>query len=372
MSVYQSLVCFDKLFNQLKEPPIIVNDLIDSSEEDKERIKNHIFTKFSSDMLSSLPSCDCGDIKGTFNVGVLCGNCNTVVSSSLDQAIEPILWMRAPKGVKKLINPTVWYMLSERFTRSGFNVIQWICDSTYRTNVKIPPALNDVQIAGISRGYNYFVDNFFYIIDTLYSLKTFKQNKDGPDYLRELLYNSKDAIFSDYLPLPNKAILIIDETNVGTYVDPIVTGAIDAIQTITGIDSSLSQHSVRVKENRTIKAIDKLAEFYVDYYKNSLAKKSGIFRKHIFGSRSHFSFRTVISSLTDPHDHREIHIPWPVATSVFRIHLINKLTRLGQTVNQAIEYLNQHAYKYSDLLNNIFIELINESPNQGIDCLCQR
>ena len=36
MPVYQHIVNFDLMFRQLREPPIIVNDLINSTEEEKD------------------------------------------------------------------------------------------------------------------------------------------------------------------------------------------------------------------------------------------------------------------------------------------------------------------------------------------------
>lgn len=377
MSIYQVLINFDDVFSKLQSPPIIVNDIMDSSEEEREALKSSIYTKYNSDLLSNLPSCDCGDIKGEYNIGVQCINCNSIVKSPMDQDIEPILWMRSPRGVAKLINPIVWTMLTERFTRSNFDILLWICDTTYRSHVKIPVVLDEIQSAGIQRGYNYFVNNFEWIINTLFNIKSFKLQKTKGvverDYLRELLERDKECIFSDYIPLPNKSILVIEGTNVGTYADPVVVGAIDAIQTIASIDSSLYQHSLRTKENRTIKCLSKLADFNDNYYKTSLAKKSGIFRKHVFGSRSHFSFRAVISSITEPHNYDEIYIPWGIATSVLRIHVLNKLLKRGRDINNAIEFLNTHAQKYCVELDEIFKELIAETPNgKGIACITQR
>ena len=372
MSVYQSLVNFDEMFNSLTSMPVIVNDIMDSSEEERESLKNSIFTKYNSDLLSNLPSCDCGSIRGEFNIGVHCKNCDTIVRSVMDQKIEPILWMRSPKGVAKLINPIVWTLLSSRFNRSNFDVLLWICDTTYRSNNKIPNILDEIQSSGIQRGYNYFVENFDYILNILFNIKSYKLKKGNRDYLYELVQRDRACIFSDYIPLPNKSLLVIEGTNVGTYADPVVVGAIDAIQTIASIDSSLFQHSLRTKENRTIKCLSKLAEFNDNYYKSSLARKSGIFRKHVFGSRSHFSFRAVISSITEPHEYDEIHIPWGVATSVLRMHVINKLLKRGYDTNLAIDFLNRHAQKYSLELDNIFKELISESPRHGLDVITQR
>lgn len=375
MSVSQKLVNFNELFARLNSQPIIINDVMETSEEEKDNLKKLIYTRYNSDLLSNLPSCECGTgangeqqgITGEYNIGVFCSNCQTTVKSPIEQTIEPILWMRAPKGVLKLINPIVWTMLNNRFSKSNFKIIQWICDTTYRPSTKTPAVLDSVQRLGIQRGYNYFIENFDFIINALFDMKEFQLPKRGSrDYLRELITISRDCVFTDYLPLPNKSLLIIEDTNVGTYVDPIIVGAIDAIQTIASIDSSMSQHSIRVKENRTIKTIVVLADFNDNYTKNGLAEKAGIFRKHVFGTRSNFSFRAVISSITDEHEYDEIHIPWGVATSVFRYHLMNKLLKMGYNVNNAIGFLNEHAKKYSKVIDDIFVDLIANSPRKGI------
>lgn len=372
MPLFQKLVKFDTVINGLKDTPIIVNDLIDQSEENKEHIKSLIYTKYSPDMLTMLPSCDCGKTKGEYNLGSTCPFCDTVVKSVAEEVIEPLVWFRRPEGVEKLINPMVLTMLGARFKKSGFEIIKWLCDTTYKTHVKQPPVLNIILSQGVVRGYNNFVTNFDSIMALLFSLRDFKLKKNQRDYLKELLEVERDAIFSDYIPLPNKSLLIIEKTNVGIYIDPTIIGAIDAIEIITGIDSVMFEHSLRVKENRTIKAISKLSEFYEDYYKANFSGKPGIIRKHIIGSRSHFSFRAVASSITDHHAYDEIYISWGVAITVLREHLINKLLKRGYTYNSAIGLLYAHVDNYNEMLNEIFNELLLETGTGGFVCLIQR
>lgn len=375
MSISQELVNFNEVFSQLKSPPVIINDVMESSQDEKDKLKALIFTMYNSDLLSNLPSCDCGSgfenektgITGQYNIGVVCPNCGTAVKSQFDQTIEPVIWMRAPNGIKGLINPIVLTMLTNRFSISDFKTIRYLCDSQYKLPNKIPAIVKQLDEAGIKCGYNYFIDNFDRIIKFLFDnikLKTSKLNTK--DYLKDLLQVSRGCIFSKYLPLPNRSLLVIEETNVGTYVDPIIVGAIDAIQTIASIDSSLYQHSVKVKENRTVKTLFELSNFNDSYLKSGLAGKPGIFRKHIFGTRVNWGFRAVITSLTDKHEYDEIHIPWGVAVAAFRYHVLNKLYRMGYTTNAAISFLNQHAKKFHPLLNNIFKGLIADSPDKGI------
>lgn len=372
MGVFLALENYNEMFSRhQRRVPIIVNDFSESSEDDKENINKLIYTKYSTDLLSNLPSCECGEIAGEYNIGVFCTNCNTNVQSSIEHDLEPIIWIRSPIGVAALINPIVWTMLNKALTRSGFEILKWICDTTYKPSVKTPALMDQVYALNITRGYNNFVQNFDYIVSSLFKLKGIKDGKEI-EPLQQLLMAQRDCVFSTYLPLPNKSLLVVEETNVGTYIDPIITGAIDAIRTMVSIDSELSSHNLRTRENRTVKTIAQLAEFYNDLYRTTLAQKEGIFRKHVFGTRSHFSFRAVISSLTDEHAYDELHIPWGVATSVFRIHLINKLLRRGFTPNSSIALLNEHAQKYHALLDELFNELINEAPRGSITVVIQR
>jgi hypothetical protein len=378
MSISQEPVDFDLIFNQLKSKPIIINDVMGSSQEEKDNLKSMIYTRYNSDLLSNLPSCACGSgfenentgITGQYNIGVICPNCHTAVKAEFDQVIEPLIWLRAPKGVKGLINPVIWTMLCKEFNISDFKTMKWLCDSSYRSASSKKSALEIVlqkmlDDTGIRRGYNSFIDNFDFIIDFLFTntdtrSKT-KSKRVERDCLKELLKIHRNCIFSKYLPLPNKSLLVIEETNLGTFVDPIIVGAIDAILTVAGIESALFQHSLTVKENRTIRALIELANFNDNYMKSGLAGKPGIFRKHEFGSRVNWGFRAVITSLTDQHDYDELHIPWGIAIAVFRYHVMNKLFKMGYTINSAIHLLNFHAKNYSLLLDNIFKELIDEA-----------
>lgn len=372
MPVFQELTDFRDMLSKLKESPIIINDLINVDKDEKEIIKNTIMSKYSSDMMSILPSCQCGETKGEYSIGISCPVCGTQVKPVLNDDIEPLIWFRKPNGVAPLINPMVWIMLSNRFTRSGFNIIQWICDTTYRPVVKQPPILDKIMSTGIVRGYNNFYERFDDYIEILFNVKEFILKKKQTDYLYKLIKENRNKIFSDYIPLPNKVFLILEKTDVGMYVDPIVTKATDAILMITSIDSAIMEHSVRVKENRTSKAISMLGDFYSDFFRSVLSGKPGQFRKHIFGTRTNFNFRAVISSITDRHNYDEIYVPWSVGITAFRPHLVNKLLRKGYDLNSAIGLLLGHVEKYHPMLDALLQELITECPYKGLVCIEQR
>lgn len=400
MAIYQELLDFNKIFAQLTRPPMIVNDILDGSEEEKEKLKNTIYTYYESDTMSTVPSCDCKEVNGEFNIGVYCTNCKTTCVSPTESNLESILWMRSPNGVAPLMNPTIWYMLNNRFKVSGFEFIRWLTDPTYKPGVRTPKFLSVVIEKNYKRSYNFFVENFDDIMHTLFSIKSFSKNKGKVDNLPRLLVENREKIFSNYIPLPNRSILIVEGNSSNKYVDTLVIGAINAIQFIASVDTkdpkdtrnkssyftplginnlppttvpkAVDDLALRNREIRTVKAINELSSFYADYYGLALAKKPGLFRRQIFGTRAHFSFRAVISSITDKHNYDEIYIPWGAATGVLRLHILNKLTKRGYTTNDAITKLNISVQKYDPVLDEIFDELIRESPGGGIPCTLGR
>lgn len=372
MALYQELVDFDLLFSQLRRPPLIINELAASTEEERLRVRDMITTQYATDMLSTIPTCSCGETRGEFNKHVICPECQTEVRSIIDDDIEPFVWFRKPQGIHKLINPNIWTQLRKRFTKSGFSVIQWICDTGYKPKVRQPAVIDELIQIGIQRGFNYFVDNFDYIFQTLLQLKDFRAKKGKEDRIADMIRDHRNILFCDFLPLPNRSILIIEKTNVGIYVDQTIVGAIDAIDMLTAIDSPIFELSLRSKEQRTVRALTMLSEFYENFQRKNLSGKPGIYRKHVFGGRTHFSFRAVVSSLTEPHAYDEIHVPWNVGVSAFRPHLVNKLMRRGYGHNAAVSLLFAHTNKFHPLINTLFLELLDESVEKSFITLEQR
>jgi len=378
LGVSLELQNLDEIFiTRLSKPPVIVNDASGSSESEKNTFNNLMYTTYTNtDLMSNIPKCACGEIVDEFNIGVICHLCGTPVTSPLEQDLEPLIWLRAPSGVRALMNPAVWSILRNHFSPGGFEIIRWMCDTKYKTNRRPPPEMREVidfyERRKIERGFNNFYDRFDDIMTMLFNLKKPAAWREQIAVLREMITRYRDCIFSQYVPLPNRSMLVVEKTNVGTYVDPIVVGAIDAIRTMMGIDLPMSRHSVRTKENRAVRTTSDLADFYDKWHKTALAGKPGIARKHIYGTRCFFSFRTVISSTTKAHDHNTLEVPWGVGLAVMQLHLCSKLQRRGFTPNGAVGYLYEHAQKHSPLLEELLQSFIDESPYPGIPVVFQR
>lgn len=372
MGIHLSLVNFTRLIASSETDPIIINDLHTATEEDKRVLDNLISVRYeNTDLFSNEPSCECGFTKGGYRLGVTCPNCRMPVRELFDQALKPLVWLRSPNGVEPLFNPMVWTMLSEKFVKGNgsFNLIEWLCNTDYQPTAERPPEVDELLELGVERGYNNFVKNFDLYIDILFSLKQFKPKKGKDEHLRELLTKQRDCVFSQFLPVPNKALMIIENTQVGVFIDPIIVGALDAIRTISSIDTPLSNFTVRQKENRTAKTLVMLANYYNQVYHEILASKNGMFRKHVFGTRAHFTVRAVISSNTRVHRYDSLEIGWGHAVTVLKIHLTNKLLRMGMTPRQCTLFLQEYTSKYHPVLDALFMEIIAETPGgKGLPC----
>jgi hypothetical protein len=330
-------------------------------------------TRYDGDSLDVLPSCDCGAVSGEYNVGVKCTDCNTICVSVTERPLESALWIAAPQGIDKLINPDAWIIFSKRFTFNGHNLIEWLCNPFYKApSDPIPPKIAQIKKLNIPRGLNNFYRNFDAIMDTLIANKLIQNSNNDKDLFIDFVRTFKESIFTKYVPIPSKLAFITEDTPTGRYVDLSMTPAIDAIRTISSIENSPTPNSLKKKEAAAVKAITKLALYYQDFASKQLGSKYGWFRKHIYGSRLHFSFRSVISSLSENHEYDEIHMPWSMSVMVLEAHLISKLLKRGYTPNAALGFLRENTLKYHPMLEELFNELIKEGPEFSIPVMFQR
>lgn len=191
-------------------------------------------------------------------------------------------------------------------------------------------------------------------------------------FLSELLENNRERIFTDYLPLPNKMLIVLEkQRGVSEFEDGTVSAA-DAFNALAGIDKKVNEFNLKTRMDRTIRSIDKLCEYYTYFYNRYLVSKGSILRHHIYSTRNHFSFRAVIVSITEPHDHDELYIPWGVALGLLKLHLVNKLFKRGYNYNDALSLIYGHIHKYNELISTLLDEILNESPDKSIYVLFNR
>jgi hypothetical protein len=374
MGTYLVLENHDQLYEQIvnKSDLIIVNDFSCVTEAEREEFNDQLRIKYTpEDILSNIPRCVCGEIFGWANKGLKCSNCQTVAESRAGVQLESKVWMRAPREVTAFINPRVWRMLCILFDKSEFRVMMYLTDRSYR-----PQGITDLQATvdslQIPRGLNNFVAKFEEIYDKLAVIVTDREKRKNYQLIKILYQQNRDCFFPRYLPAPNHTLFVLEKTNSAHYVEKTVPHMLDAIRTLTGIDTPSASSSRTRRENKTIRTVDMYSSAHYKWMSEVASAKPGVFRKQVFAARSEFSFRAVIVSITDQHDYREVHVPWSISVTFFEYHITNKLIARGMAPNAIKEHLYTHAHRYSPLLSGIFDELIAESPDMGVPIILGR
>jgi len=379
MGIYAQLVDYDEEFARLDVEPIVVNDYNTSIPEEKEALDQHLFTHYQdTDTIDEAASCDCGALTGVYRIGITCRVCNTQVYSTTDRPIQSMLWIRAPEEVPRLINPEVWMILEQALRVKDFNFLEYLTNTTYRfdpdkiTSKETNKKLEKLLAANLPRGFNNFINHFDEIMDFLFTSSIIDSNKANKGELKEFIQQNRHLFFPKYLPIPSRICFVVESTNSGVYIDKPLGMAMDAVLTVSSIRSTAVPMRQQVVENRVAKAIRELAGFYDAYMKQRLSKKPGMFRRHVFGSRLHFSARCVITSLSDPHHWKELHVPWGMATQLLKYHIINKLLKRGYTANEALNFVYSNVLRYNAELDEIFKELIAEAEGIGLPVMFSR
>lgn len=384
MGIYAQLIDYDEEFASLPFEPVVVNDYDTSNPDEKEQLDRHLYTHYqNTDTIEEAAACDCGAITGVYNLDVLCDICNTTVQGTTDKPIHSVLWIRAPDGVPSLFSPAAWMILEPALRVKEFNFLDYLTNTGYRCDLdqiksrETRKKIDRLIQRDLPRGFSAFVTHFDEIIDFLFSAGIIDSNKANKGELWEFIQQNKHLFFPKHLPLPSKICFVIESTTSGIYIDKPLGMAMDAVLTMASIRSSKYPLKPAVVQNRVAKTIRELAAFYDVYTKKRVAQKPGMIRRHVLGSRLHFTGRGVITSLSDPHDYDEIHIPWGMAAQLFKYHIVNKLLKRGYSANQALEFVYSNVLRYNPVMDEIFQELIAEAPlNQfgkgGVVCSLAR
>lgn len=366
------IVNFSELFERVKGDAAMINGFDLTKVEEKDRLMKLLYTHYEGEVLPVIPSCECGGLTRASNVDVICPDCGTICRPVTEKPLVSKAWMAPPEGVDTFISPQVWTILSSAMTVSGVNLLEWFCNPM----VSMPPepnrhlrkAIGILETMRIPQGINHFHRHFDEIMQRLYEqgLVYSSGNRRQREDLMRFIQQYRKEIFCPVLPIPSKLSFITEKTVTRTYGDKTSYYAFDAVLTITSTENASTPLAPRVKQGRSVKANMLMAKYYQEYIGTVLARKPGLFRKHVMGSRLHYTFRAVISSLHGVHHRSELHLPWAMSVKLFDTHLTSKLYRRGFSVNEASSYLANHILKYSDLLAELFEELIEEAKKANL------
>ena len=378
-----------------KDQVVIINDIPNRTEADQAYFNDLIREVYTTDMISLMPKCACPDgkgLKGEHRVGVVCPRCNSPVKQAIEDDIKPVLWFRKPKGITKLIHPNVIAMLEERFAKRNFSPIRYLMDRSYVAQGAKPAAFKKLVAANLPRGYNSFVENFYEILSWLIRSPDFKNLKSADrfvkgmvaseghqsdDLLEKMLIDNKDRIFCDYLPLPNRATLVIEQSFSKNYVEGYAVNIHNALNTMRSIDTDFHDQRTGVIENRTARILFMLAKYMEEYIDVNFKPKHALVRKHAYGGRGNHSMRAVITSHEDIQDHDVVVPPWSAAVATYWQHLVavllNPKSKYGRmTHRQVTDKLMRGVNHYDFDIDQIFKDAINSKPDKCLVGLWQR
>lgn len=374
------LVDIDRVFDTASSPPVIVNSFNVSTMEDKQLLNALIYTSYEGDSLNVIPVCDCGRTKGAGKIDSRCSHCGNMVVPVSERPLESLLWLAPPDGVKTFINPQAWTMLSKALTHGGLNGLAWLCDPYMTTGAEPHREIRRLMDLGIERGINNFYEHFDEIIEMLFNAGVISgTSRRQKDDLYQFIKLNRTRIFCRHLPIPSRLGFVTERSITGSFADTTMKTAIEAIHTISSAVHSLTPLDPKRLQSRTVKANEYLAQYHQDHMNATLTSKRGWMRKNVYGSPLYFTFRAVISSLSERHEYDELHLPWGVAVASYEIHLTAKLNRMTNpdtglpfTPNEIQRHLREHTLRYSPLLDQLFDELIAEAPHKGLPVLFNR
>ena len=364
----------DEKFSNLSFVPFIGNNFNLDSEEDKNKFNELVYTHYDGESLKLTPSCECGRIKAEYRIGELCDHCGTVCSSKYSGEPQSLIWIIVPPGVEKFIKPVVWIMLSTYYRERGVDVIRWLCDPHYRANKRLPDSINHLISKNHQRSYNYFIKNFFQIIDDL-SIRPNGRILKKHKAIYELIQQNKEDLFCKALPVPSKTVLVLEKNRGARYFDKNLYPAIDAVLLAAELGNMGADVPMKKVELKVVNIITKLAEFFSNFSAKILTGKTGSFRKHYFAGRLHFSARQVITSQHEPHQADELTIPWTAAVKLFTEHLRSKMLKppYNYGINKITDLLRFATNNYDETIDKLLNEIIlTDTPYKGFPCLFSR
>jgi len=342
-------------------PPRLINEFDVSLTDEVERLNHLVYTHYEGDTLSIVPSCDCGHITGEYNHGIVCPICHTEVLTVTERPLESLLWIAPPKGGKSFVNPRVWSILSGVFTHRTINYLEWFCDPLAQLPESYPPFVDRLNKLGLERGLDAFIEHFDEYWAIFNEQGLFNAKPQTVEATNEFVRRYRNVLFTRFLPVPSRLSFITEGTVTGSYADDTMVPMIDAIRTVSATEFSNYPLSKARVQSRMCKIQRLVSEYHRLTYADSIAGKTGLYRKNIYGARLHFTYRAVIVSIAGPHRYDELHLPWSLSVQLFRTHLTSKLFRRGFNPRAASRQINEAVTCYDPLIDELFHELIRES-----------
>lgn len=366
--VLPSILDIDDMFSRTTNP-IVFNELL-LSKTPAEIVE--ILCDISSDKSDSVAMCDCGNLHANYYEGITCNICGAVCKTDINDEIKNDNWLEIPKSIHAILNPQVFTILATWMGNTTGH--QSILKSMVDMRVPNEVINNTPFYAGM--GFNWFYTNFDSIMDFFINSHPTSTGKKSAKSISLFLQKTGKSIWCHYLPILSKIIQPITRVNKDVrYADSDINNLMNAIFTLKSV--LLSERTMKFNVNSIEKNFAKVYFEFIKYYteilKEKLPRKPSLFRKHIFGSRSHCSGRSVAIPITEPHEYDDVYLPWKIGIMMYKYHIISILTnRYGYTILKAFNKVMNAVVVYDYDIDNIMQTLIHECRFKGLPILVNR
>jgi len=324
-------------FINFKEIKVPKNKRVTNHEiltKDKEFTLDGIFSpEIFGDNRKEEIACECGELKGKFNLGSVCQKCQKEVIQR-ESNTKKYGWIKLKKC--ELIQPVFYEILGKLF-----NVEKIIS----------PVTINEEENTVVYSPYDHigirnFKIKFDEILKHFKSIAKVKNNWEGKRKYFNFIKRNKEYIFTDKVLVISVPLRPAHYSNEKFFFDEIN-----------------NYYNYIIKDNETIKTLEENEKFnnlrselmfdmqskYMELYKIIIKKlngKNGIIRNFLLGYRTNFSARSVIAPIAEKHSIDEVHLPYLEFMELYKYHMINLLRRVRSvSFNEA--YHLWHAYLFN-------------------------
>lgn len=379
--MYQKVADFKQDLQFLPAPPVFLNDIDTSTDQGKQAFNRKLMMIYDQEKMPSIPRCDCGHLNDGKYHGDTCPVCHSLCLEEHERPMDLSLWVRAPAGVHALMIPLAWIIISKFTQVKGSNMLDYLCDSTLELDHTVP-WVREFESRKVPRGLNNFYRNFDEIMEIVYVVgKMMGRSNAQRDELKYWIDQNRSKLFAEALPVPTRMAFAIEKNDYGKFADESVKMAVNGIRCIVDADDKtgllVRSRALAKKESMCVSGISELAKYWCFFTGKIAGQKTGLWRQNVYGTRSHFTARGVIYSISDKHRYDDCHLPWSMAVQLFKLHIKAKLQRGSHeyrpmTPLEQDKLIDYAVNNYHPLIDKIFDELLAEAPGGRISIILQR
>ena len=362
-----SIMNFDNLF-AVTQNPIILNSLLleKSSDEIVE-----IICDVSTDKEDSVASCICGELSGNYYEGIKCTACGSFCTASLFNQIKNDIWLGIPNSISAVLNPQVYAVLNGWLGNiAKIPVLDAILDMD-----RVVEPLPGTPFF-TAQGFNWFHENFLTVIEYFANSHPLKSKRALGNQIRAFIMKAGASIWCTKLPILSKAVQPISRhSDTVRYADPELKELMKAIFTLgsTLISEKMMKFTSDHIERNFFKVYVEFTRYTASIIKSKLPQKPSILRKHVFGTRYHFTARSVCIAMMGEHEADEIYLPWKLGVMLYKYHIISVLANFhSMTIFQANDKVMTAINVYDHTVDLIMQDLILQAPTKGLPMLLNR